>query len=492
MSSHTILVSVMPFCDMTTISAIMKTCRTLHSDGIPYLLAHGAVIKDERDVASFLAFGRLGGGRRLTYLKELTLTAYAIAHPVATALSLFLSQFARILAVETLRIDHAEALLGCGRPPLYKALAKLRSVLTLELSDIGEIGAKFLRALESKLEDARLNIITRPPDDEGKAEDLNGIKLLQGSQGTLQRLSGNGFELATEWEHPTYRQVYPKVEQLILDNNDPPVTIVYAHSFPNARRFHYDTSDEAMQMIGPTYEVHLQLRNLNIIQQLELRSPWRYLEACHASLWDLFLLGLQCHVRELHVKGNFMQPSHLRTVMEDTTPEYLCLRDYDVDIFTKGLVNSMKKPYAQQLRSLEIVLAVGGVLGPDAVDMPCVVETMLDMLRPLKIRSFGLFIICALAPEPRPRNWLDLPLCPAEQYLADLDMDAFARRIKDTTSTLQTVIVTMRMHRTRADTTATLGADVEYGPDAVEAIPLHSASLYERLPPLYPETGRGL
>lgn len=111
------------------------------------------------------------------------------------------------------------------------------------------------------------------------------------------------------------------------------------------------------------------------------------------------------------------------------------------------------------------------------------------MLRPLKIRSFGVLLCCCLAPEPRPANLADLPLCPAEQYLADVDLDALAQRIKDTTETLQTVVITLKMHRTRPTTVVTLGADVEYEPDAVERIPLQVAPLYASLPSIYPEAG---
>ena len=100
-------------------------------------------------------------------------------------------------------------------------------------------------------------------------------------------------------------------------------------------------------------------------------------------------------------------------------------------------------------------------------------DTMLAMLRHLKIRSFGLSLWCCLVPEPRPTNWAALPLLLAEQYLADLDFSAFAQRIRDNTETLQTVIVTLKMHRTRPTMVVTLGKDVEYDLDVVERIPLH-------------------
>ena len=152
-------------------------------------------------------------------------------------------------------------------------------------------------------------------------------------------------------------------------------------------------------------------------------------------------------------------------------------------------------------------LLVGGVDNPETVDMPHAVvcsvslvmvalaltstirpqDTMLAMLRHLKIRSFGLSLQCCLVPEPRSINWVTLPLLPAEQYLADLDFSAFAQRIKDTTETLQTVIVTLKMHRTQPTTVVTLGTDVEYDPDAVERIPLHLMSPTASYPSIHPE-----
>ena len=383
---QTILSLVIAFCDRGTVSAIMKTCYALHDEGIRVLLARGVVLKDERDVRSFIAFGRAEGGRRLTHFKELTITAHSLFRPIATAFSLFLSQYAHLLVVETLRIDHADTLLAGGNPPLYETFAKLRHVLTLKVSGSGATSAKFLRAMESKLQDAELNMIPPSPGGEDRPngpEDYNCIRLLHGSQDTLRRLSGSSFELMTEWETPTYPQVYPNVEQLILNNNDGPVTIVYAHAFPNLRFFQYDTSDEDLRMIGTTYKEHQVVRNLNIIQQIELHSPWQNLEACHASLADLFLLGLQCHVRRLHVLGHFMLSSHLRAVLADTTPEYMCLQGFDVNIFTKSFTNTMKKPYAQQLRALEVILMVGGVLGARGVDVPrVVVRSALIIVRP--------------------------------------------------------------------------------------------------------------
>ncbi len=115
-------------------------------------------------------------------------------------------------------------------------------------------------------------------------------------------------------------------------------------------------------------------------------------------------------------------------------------------------------------------------------------DMMLDMLCPLNIRSFGLQLCCCPVPDPCSANLADRPLYPAEQYLADLDLDALAQRIKETTATLQTVVVTLKMHRTRPTTVATLGADVEYEPNAVERIPLRVSLKSATGPSLYPDS----
>ncbi|RDX48461.1 hypothetical protein OH76DRAFT_1352245 [Lentinus brumalis] len=493
-----VLVSLMEISNPRTISALMKTCRHLYHSGPRYLLARGVTIKRESVFESFLAFLRADDGGRLKYFKELTMRLpFGITYPIANVFSTFLVEHADELVLQTLRIGHAEALLGSGSPPLCYAFAKIKTITKLDIEEVGKHGALFLRTMECELETACLTMPRESTDsddsdgdiEEDDQDDRNGIKLLHGSQNTLKSLTGRGFELFAEITDPVYSQIYPHVAQLVLFGNDWPATIVYAHSFPNLRVFRYETAEEDLDIIGRDLEAHVDIRALNQMQQAQLKSPWKSLDACHANLIDLFLLGLRCHVRELHILGNFMDPVYLRNVMMDTTPEYMCLQGFDVNIITPRLISTMKKPYAQQLRSLEIVLLIGGMLEPETIDMPRVVETMLNILRPLKIRSFGVLLCCCLVPEPRPANLADLPLCPAEQYLADLDLDAFAQRIKDTTETLQTVVITLKMHRTRPTTIVTLGADVEYEPEAVERIPLRGALLYAALPSIYPEQG---
>ncbi|KAI0701537.1 hypothetical protein C8T65DRAFT_612284 [Cerioporus squamosus] len=487
-----VLVSVMDTMPrQRDISAMMKTCRPLYRAGPRYLLKRGVHIRLARSLVSFIAFMSVEDGARVKHLKELSIEVQFNTSNLAELLSTFLNQSVNALVLNTLRIDGAEVLLGAGSPPLSHEFARLRTITHLELLGVGRHAASFLRTMESKLEAAHITMLPFSDDVDDDMEinrdDRIGIRLLHGSQATLKCLYGHGFELLTEITGSVYAQVYPNVGQLTLAANDCPATIMYAHAFPNVRIFHYETAEEDLDIIGQELDAHVDMRALNQVQQMELDSPWKSLDECHASLIDLFLLGLRCHVRELHVLGNFFEYAYLSSVMTDTTPEYMCLKGYDVNIFTRGLVSMMGQACTQQLRSLEIKLLVGAVLKPEAVDMPRVMEIMLMMLRPLKIRSFGLLLCSCLAPQPRSANFADLRLFPAEQYLADLDLDALAQRIKDTTETLQTVVITLKMHRTRPTTIATLGADVDYEPNTVERIPLRVAPLYAAIPSLYPE-----
>lgn len=66
--------------------------------------------------------------------------------------------------------------------------------------------------------------------------------------------------------------------------------------------------------------------------------------------------------------------------------------------------------------------------------------------------------------------------CATETYIATLDLDALARRIQAAGSDLETVVITLQGHRSRADARVVVGADAALarGEDAVEVIPLRA------------------
>lgn len=98
------------------------------------------------------------------------------------------------------------------------------------------------------------------------------------------------------------------------------------------------------------------------------------------------------------------------------------------------------------------------------------------------LRSFGLTLCCyGLQPglEDMIAKLSGNPagkLCAAEEYLRDLDLDAFARQIQKRVPRLETITVSLIGHRTRPAAFATLGAEVEYEKGAVERIPLKYGS----------------
>ncbi len=371
------LVSVMDMISRPRdISALMKTCRPLYRAGPRYLLRRGVHIRFARTLVSFLSFMGAEGGARLKHLKELSIDVQFNISNLAGLLSAFIDRYAHALVISTLHINDAEALLGAGTPPLSNTFARLRTITNLELLGVGRHAASFLRAMESKLETAHLTMLywSTGPDDDielDNRDDRNVITLLHGSQNTLRRLTAHGLELIPpEDTDPVYPQVYPRVEQLTLSGNDCPATIVYAHAFPNIRILHYETAEEDLDMIRRDVDAQVEIRALNRSQQMQLESPWKSLDACHANLIDLFLLGLHCHVRKLYVLGDFKEFMPLRAVLMDTTPDYMCLQGCAVNIFTRRLVSVMEATYAQQLRSLEIVLLVDSVHKLEALNMP--------------------------------------------------------------------------------------------------------------------------
>lgn len=95
------------------------------------------------------------------------------------------------------------------------------------------------------------------------------------------------------------------------------------------------------------------------------------------------------------------------------------------------------------------------------------------------LRSFGLTLACfGLQPEGEMLRDVARPgkLCPAEEHLRDLDLDALALRICRAVPGLQTVAISLIGHRARPNAMATLGEDVRYEEDAEERLSLLRAA----------------
>ncbi|KAI1788566.1 hypothetical protein LXA43DRAFT_1097129 [Ganoderma leucocontextum] len=495
-------------------------------------------LRDEKDVLSFLSFLLVEPGRRYSSLKRLRIAAARLFPQRAFQLGEFTRRASCLSAVPS------------------------------------------NSNTQSKLQVARIYLQPSYDDTEGGDDQhpdyRNPFKILRHSQDTLTHLTCTFPETLSSHAFPIEER-YPHVTSLDLESYDLPSTAAFAYIFPNLRELRFDiaTGDGDTHFSGYSSS-HIQsfpCRQQNKAEQ-KANGTWPRLDECRARIPDLYRFAFSCRVRKLNIMGALMDTIMLEAVMEDACPEYLCLRNFDDDLFSdklsmQELMRVVDKPPFQQLKSLEVVLTVGATLGREtSVRLRRAMNNMLEMLRHLSLSSFGLVFISYLdddltqniwseradpddAPAERPMyisrasnpdNWspessdadtdidadsdsnsdagsdpdsvtdldsdsnadssaqsdtgmdtnADIPssstpeLRPAERYLHDLDLTAFAQRIMDTAPTLESVAVTLRRHRTRPFTVAQVGKSAsDWGEDAVEAIPSKAAPGYRdmHIPP---------
>lgn len=86
------------------------------------------------------------------------------------------------------------------------------------------------------------------------------------------------------------------------------------------------------------------------------------------TLWDVFLLALQCPVRWLTICGPWLDALFLSPILRPTQARYLQLELFDVTVFDNGqFAQAMGDPSAACLRSLDISLVLGKTVRPEEI-----------------------------------------------------------------------------------------------------------------------------
>ncbi|KAI0751911.1 hypothetical protein C8Q80DRAFT_1098427 [Daedaleopsis nitida] len=453
-----VLSNIMACCDSPSISRMMQTNCDLHHGGAKYLLEDLVTLRNAADIQSFILFMLVGRGVRFAYLWGLSFTCRDISPGLAAELVSFLQTCSSIGKIGTLEILHAEDLLESDEG-LVDAFASLKTIKDLKVYEMGHEAAEFLRQLQSAVVKAELDVLQDDdedwdPDDHYTEDEQdyykNPIVLLRNSQQSLEMLIGQGFDTVISLL-PTYAVSYPHVDFLDLRDVDPPLTVPLAHAFPNLSFLALMVDDDDLESMGNGLQTIVEHRAVNIIEQMQ-HGSWKSLDRCLGRLIDHFLLAVQCHVKALTIRGNGMEPRMLRDVLGQTKPLHLSFEGFEANLFDSGFRRVMRRPYAAQLRCMELVLVVGAVLEPENVDVPDMIDNMIDAFQSLSLTSFGLVIQCFLLPNPPPRNVNDHPLCAAEKYLQDLNLEALSRRIQDGIPSLRTIFIALRNVRGRPDT----------------------------------------
>ncbi|KAI0655352.1 hypothetical protein C8Q70DRAFT_923853 [Cubamyces menziesii] len=486
-----VLLNIMAMSDNTTICRLMRSSRELYHEGPKYILRRGVRLKKVSSVSSFVMFMKAEQPHRFQSLRRLHISTGCLPPSDARALEQLLIDNESHFEIRRLTIDHAEEFFD-STPGLVGAFALVHTVTELTMSEIGRRASLFLERSRSKLISANLSMVMRPlpadsedSDDEDYDDDAfdstirNPILQLHNSQDTLRKLS-------VEWADTDcdlgvlYKECYPNVKTLTLASNELPYTMHYARAYPNLSELTLDVATRELAELGRGIDSFVDHRYVNKLEQMQ-HGKWERLTAVHGTLIDHFLLGLLCEVEQVHINGNFMDKRMFRSVLSTTRPKYVNFQGFDVDLFFEGEFRRlMRGPLLAPVRCFEIMIFFGGMLQPEEVDVPKALDALIQGISQTSITSFGVTLCCfglqAELGARKPKGEVDL--CPAEQYLQDLNFDELAIRIREAVPTLKTVTISLIGHSTRDNGFGVYGDDVDYKPDAVESLPLwHAATI---------------
>lgn len=325
-------------------------------------------LENNKDVLRFIS--NYDGATAGSLLDTVHFATGTLTPRAAEALEAFLRGPARHLEIGRLVLDKPESLLASS-PGMTSAFAGLTDLAYLELLGAGQHSRELLRDMKAEL--VMVNLAMIPVEEDLDEEDeaweetgRNPITLLSNFQGTLEGLIGEGTETLCV-EELTYPQCYPNVKEVTLEGVDIPVTTHYVHAYPNLSNLRIRTDpEEFVELLeGGKREIGLR-RQLNIVEQLEY-GCWPSLNHCDSTLGTLYVLGLQCHVRDLRILADIEGPSGmLGSVLMDTRPTILTLHQFRLGMLSSsGFASLMRGPSVRQLKTLEITLILDEDSGKD-------------------------------------------------------------------------------------------------------------------------------
>ncbi|PIL22866.1 hypothetical protein GSI_15562 [Ganoderma sinense ZZ0214-1] len=445
---------IMSYADLRVVSNLMQTCSALNYAGTKYLLADGLTLRSEYGLVSFLYFFRAHGAlgecaRRLALLNKVTIDFYyEPSEYVAPVLECLFEVFAlTAFNLTSLKISNTEALLVL-HPPLGTAIAKLRTLKTVDFFNTGVHCATLLRTLQSSLVTVKLrfDLDTRAQEDDSEVlpePDANPILLLEGSQSTLESLS---VSCATPSPDGPY---YPNMTHLELSFAGFPYVKDYIRAFPNLQSltcFDYTR-------FGDELAWHSR-RGMAIVYQV-YHGTWRSLRKFEGSLLTLWVLGLTCHIH--CVRLSFAQqlgvdPNFLNDVIIDVRPSELALRLPGAAWLLDDAVRAVLSEEGR-LQVLEIYVLFHINEADDTVSVAHILNLLADVVRASSVPTFKLILDLTWMRVFRDRVERDdekkLPLMPFEVYLQDMDVDAYVDTLLARVPSLKEVHVSVVEHRDR-------------------------------------------
>ncbi|KAI0333245.1 hypothetical protein GY45DRAFT_1245181 [Cubamyces sp. BRFM 1775] len=454
-----------------TISAMMRTCRTLYHtpQSSRILLQDGIMLQSDGQVVAFSRFMLASPTTRFHHLRALTFAKGNFSDEAIHAIKELLAHPS--LSIDTLVLHDAERVVGSGYPqpamlydggadggaPLVDSFARLDTLKHLVMDGIDVCAAAVLEMLPSRLVSASLEYSTSVAEWStlGHGNARNPIIHLVNLADTLEVLTGSEFDLPPAVI--MYDVVYPRVRKIQASFADCwlPSVVAYAHSYPNLEHLVLTTSNSRRGR-GPMCAVDSfmagdlePVRRTNREDQAKYGS-WKGLRLLEGALVSVYALGLVCNVPELRLAGDVTRDTIrlLDAVLCDVRPECLSLTAVGGFMFDEGsqLTQLLANPEVQCMTSLGLELCFAPSEGDR--DMAEITNNILRSLAGLPLRRLELTLNYGLLTNPcgPPSWWPQISTsaryyCPAAKYLAELDLDAYASRFGEMIPTLESVLV---------------------------------------------------
>ncbi|TBU54081.1 hypothetical protein BD310DRAFT_104481 [Dichomitus squalens] len=452
-----ILLLIVEMSPRQTAAEMTLTCRTLRDGGARFLLQGVVSVTRGPSVKSLLLFLYSDPQDRFKYLRSLEVATGSLPPKAVDALLGLLSH--PLLSLDSLILREADKLLNSKPTPsshhalsLLSAFSALTTLRHLTVEQCDDKTCILLSTIQAPL--LTISVDFTPltdwhvPED---AEHRNPVVLLANISETLEELSGSNFAI-----HPDrlmYDVVYPSVRTIHATSVDEsmPATLAYVAAFPNVAHLSFTSPLNDAAARSESFPARLSvLRAANKEAQRAFGRTWKCLEEVTGNVFDVFALGLACHVPRLRIIGDVSAKllPYVRDALEDTLPTSLAVTIAGATMFADGTVaNLLRAVCAQQVHELELELSFSPSEGD--IEIQAVLNDVLRTLGVLSLRRLVFTIDYGLLTGPNASHrslygWF----CPAEKQLDGLDMDAVAELFRAALPSLVDVDVHRSIDRT--------------------------------------------
>lgn len=285
--------------------AVMRTCKTVHSVGIPALLKENIAFPTQSKLASFCDFILADAPVRAKHIRDLTFCDSLGEVPKGSVL---VNKFAQVLhhatRLEKLTFHSCDEFVASD-PKILHAFAGLTSVKDLTVREAETALTDMVKQMQSPVEKAKIspNYIVE--------SDYNPLPVLSPFQATLRELSA--CQWFGEGDKANLRELYPNTSRLDFTFWTYLNLVPMIRAFPNVRHL----SLHRLDYDGLNNETELREEN-----EGHKDIQWKHLDHIEAEDLSLYVSALKAEVKVLDLLADWASSADKqRAILSDIRPE---------------------------------------------------------------------------------------------------------------------------------------------------------------------------